>query len=163
MSTEVQIAVITLIGVIVGAAFQPLIQFLTARVDRQHQLKLKRLEFDELRRTKRYEQFINRLDELAKATQEFEQFLGKPIFFREDDEGAYELASVIGKARAACLAVGDAELTRISRDVLTPNRVKKGGDSTNQDYESRNRAGLEAAIIRLTQVIHDVESTNSIS
>jgi hypothetical protein len=117
----------------------------------------------EMRRTRRHEYLLSLMDRLLDARGEYEAFLGKPAYYHQDDHGQHELAIIVGKAIAVCLAVDDSDMTRIAKGVqgdkdfpgLTPYRVPAGGDDSNMDYKERNRVMMDKAVERLGVLIRE--------
>lgn len=124
-----------------------------------HQTRMAREAQQEARRTKRQEYLMQLMERLLKAAEDFQSLLGKPDYYQQDEAGGHEHSEVIGRAIAACLAAGDAELREIveGKDGLTPYRVKRGEDDSTEDYKSRNRNALLKAIKRMAELIQEVE------
>lgn len=106
----------------------------------------------EARRAEWKSYLIGLMEHLIEARQEYEKFLGTA---KTDEE---RHAGIVGKAIAVCLAANDDKMARYADggnkvNGLTPYRVAEGQDGAQQDWDSRNREGLQEAVKRLAEMI----------
>ena len=92
------------------------------------------------------------MEHLIEARQEFEGFV------RTHPKDGERHGAIIGKAIAVCLAANDAEMAKYADcenkvNSLTPSMPYKGKNGEEQDWDSRNREGLQEAVKRLAKMI----------
>jgi len=112
-------------------------------------------EVEKAKRESRRSDILNWMSTTQGALANYDRLLAGGISGQERSNHG----DIIGKARAALLAAGDPELTKIAEEILTPYLVEQddGSEVAKKygDFRNRNRTGLSMAVQRFAILLKE--------